>query len=54
MADSNGATPDFKDRTLGLVIFGAVSVLIGLFCALLVPLMFLSAAQKAGACGVAP
>lgn len=54
MSESNEATPEFKDRTLGLVVFGAVSVLIGLFCALLVPLMFLSVAltESAGDTGV--
>ena len=54
MAETNEATPEVKDRTLGLVIFGAVSVLIGLFCALLVPLMFLSAAltESTGGGGV--
>jgi len=44
MKDSNQQPSDFKDRTLGLIIFGVVSVLIGAFCALLVPLMFLSVA----------
>ena len=37
-------TPAHKDRTLGLIIFGVVSILIGACCALLVPLMFLSVA----------
>jgi MFS family permease len=36
--------PEHKDRSVGLVVFGAVSVLIGLFCALLIPLTFLSVA----------
>ncbi len=36
------ATPEHKDRTLGLIIFGVASILIGLCCALLVPLTFLS------------
>jgi len=44
MTDSNQQTSDFKDRTLGLIIFGVVSILIGGFCALLIPLMFLSVA----------
>jgi len=44
MTDSNQQTSDFKDRTLGLIIFGVVSILIGACCALLVPLMFLSVA----------
>jgi hypothetical protein len=37
-------TPEFKDRTLGLIIFGVGSILIGVLCALLIPLMFLSMA----------
>jgi len=37
-------TPAHKDRTAGLIIFGVVSILIGGFCALLIPLMFLSVA----------
>ena len=44
MTDSDQQTSDFKDCTLGLIIFGVVSVLIGAFCALLIPLMFLSVA----------
>jgi hypothetical protein len=44
MTDNTENPPEFKDRSIGLVVFGAVSVLIGLFCALFVPLMFLSAA----------
>jgi len=44
MAETNETQPEFKDRTVGLVVFGAVSVLIGLFCAVLVPLMFIAAA----------
>jgi len=44
MTETNEATPHFKDRTLGLIIFGVVSILIGVFCALLIPLMFLSMA----------
>src|SRR5438034_406184 len=31
---------DFKDRKTGLVIFGILTALIGLLCALFVPLMF--------------
>ncbi len=42
MGETSEKTPDHKDRTLGLMIFGSVSILIGAFCALLVPLMFLS------------
>lgn len=38
MADAQEARPEYKDRSLGLVIFGSVAILIGVFCALLVPL----------------
>jgi hypothetical protein len=44
MTENNQTPPDFKDRTPGLIIFGSVSILIGAFCVLLVPLMFLSVA----------
>ena len=30
---------DFKDRSAGLVVFGIIEILIGLFCALLIPLV---------------
>ncbi len=33
------SAPEFKDRSLGLVIFGVIEIFIGLFCALLVPLI---------------
>jgi len=33
------SAPEFKDRSLGLVIFGVIEILIGVFCALLVPLI---------------
>jgi len=51
MTDSNQQTSDFKDRTPGLIIFGVVSILIGVFCALLVPLMFLSVALSENVAG---
>jgi hypothetical protein len=51
MTETNEATPDFKDRTLGLMIFGVISILIGVFCALLVPLMFLSVALSESVAG---
>jgi hypothetical protein len=44
MTGSNDATSEFKDRTLGLIIFGVVSILVGTCCALLIPVMFLSVA----------
>lgn len=54
MSEPFDAIPGFKDRSLGLIIFGAVGVFIGLFCALLIPLMFVSVAlsETAGGGGV--
>lgn len=51
MTDTNDATPDFKDRTAGLIVFGVVSILIGACCALLIPLMFLSVALSDSVAG---
>ncbi len=51
MTDSDQQTSGFKDRTLGLIIFGVVSILIGVFCALLIPLMFLSVALSESVAG---
>ncbi|MCW8983814.1 MAG: hypothetical protein OQK55_00610, partial [Thermoanaerobaculales bacterium] len=51
MTGPNEATPEFKDRTAGLIIFGVVSILIGACCALLVPLMFLSVALSDSVAG---
>jgi len=51
MGEKSEITLEHKDRGLGLAIFGSVSVLIGVFCALLVPLMFLSMALSASAGG---
>jgi len=42
------SVPGFNDRSLGLVIFGVIEILIGVFCALLVPLI-LVATSPAGA-----
>jgi len=36
--------PEHKDRSLGLLVFGVVEILIGVFCALLVPLSFFALA----------
>ena len=44
MTGPEETTPEFKDRTAGLIIFGVVSILVGTCCALLIPLMFLSVA----------
>jgi hypothetical protein len=54
MTDNIESLPEYKDRIVGLVVFGAASVLIGLFCALLIPLTFLSAAltESTGGGGV--
>lgn len=49
--DAAGPQPEFKDRAAGLVVFGSVSVLVGLFCALLVPLTILSVALSASVSG---
>jgi len=52
MTDSDQQPSDFKDRTPGLILFGLVSIIIGLFCALIIPLMVLSEAlSKVGAGG---
>ncbi len=39
--EENTQTPDFKDRKAGLVVFGILQILLGVFCALMVPLMIL-------------
>ena len=41
MADyeENTQTPDFKDRKTGLVVFGILQILLGAFCALMIPFM---------------
>jgi hypothetical protein len=44
---NNSLSAPFKDRKVGLVIFGMATILIGLFCALLVPLMFFGASMAA-------
>ncbi len=48
--------PGFKDRALGLVLFGVVEILIGLSCALLIPLtLVVAAATRAlGGPGASP
>ena len=51
MTETNEATLEYKDRTPGLVIFGVVSVLIGVCSALLVPLTFLSVALSKSVAG---
>jgi hypothetical protein len=49
-------SPGFKDRTLGLVLFGVVEILIGLLCALLIPItLIVGAATRAlGGPGASP
>ena len=39
--EENAQTPGFKDRKTGLVVFGILQILLGAFCALMVPLMIL-------------
>ena len=51
MTETNEATLEYKDRTLGLVIFGVVSILIGVCSALLIPLTFLSMALSKSVAG---
>jgi len=51
MTGTNDSTPDFKDRSAGLIIFGAVSILIGAVCALLVPLSLAAVAFSGSAAG---
>jgi hypothetical protein len=51
MTGPNEATPEHKDRTLGLIIFGLVSVLIGACCALMAPVLFLTVAFSSSAGG---
>ncbi|OHB79899.1 MAG: hypothetical protein A2V98_19445 [Planctomycetes bacterium RBG_16_64_12] len=55
--NEQGQTPpsvQFKDRTVGLVVFGVLQILIGAFCALAIPLMLLSLwlGQAGGAAAV--
>ena len=51
ITDQGETRLDFKDRTLGLIIFGVAHILIGVFCALLIPLMFLSVALSNSVAG---
>jgi hypothetical protein len=52
MKDDAAATrPELKDRSVGLVVFGSASVLIGLCCALLIPLTVLSVALSGSIAG---
>ncbi len=52
MNDSHRQPQAFKDRSVGLVVFGAVVILIGLFCLLLVPLTLVAASVSGSAPGV--
>jgi hypothetical protein len=40
--DNRVSVPGFNDRSLGLAVFGVIEVLIGVFCALLVPLILVA------------
>lgn len=39
LGNAEGLPPDFKDRSTGLMVFGVLEILAGLFAALLIPLM---------------
>jgi hypothetical protein len=48
MTELDGSpAPEFKDRKIGLVLFGTLTVLFGLCCALVVPLMFFAVSVAA-------
>ena len=51
MTENNQTPPDFKDRTLGLIVFGVTVVLVGLACGLLIPLSLMAAALSEGTVG---
>ncbi len=53
MTGSSQPMPVFKDRSLGLVVFGGVAILLGGVCALAVPLILLAAVFSGSAGGVA-
>ncbi|MFA5192753.1 MAG: hypothetical protein WC740_18750 [Verrucomicrobiia bacterium] len=44
---STSSTPDFKDRRVGLIVFGVLVIILGCLCALFVPLMFVGQAFTA-------
>lgn len=50
---STSSMPDFKDRRVGLIIFGVLVILLGCLCALFVPLMFVGQTFTAKQTGVA-
>ncbi|MCL4194122.1 MAG: hypothetical protein KJZ87_20460 [Thermoguttaceae bacterium] len=39
LGNAEGLPPDFQDRSTGLMVFGVIEILVGLFAALLIPLM---------------
>jgi hypothetical protein len=51
MSESYESVPDLKDRRLGLIIFGAVSILIGACCAVLIPLTLMAVALSGPSTG---
>jgi hypothetical protein len=51
MNDEAERAPDFKDRTVGLILFGLISILIGAGSALLVPLSLVSVGLSGPATG---
>jgi len=42
--DPSAQSPEFKDRRVGLILVGILQILLGAFCAMLIPLMALSVA----------
>lgn len=47
-------TQAFKDRRAGLIVFGVLEILIGCFCALMIPLMFWGQAMQTKMTGTPP
>jgi len=57
MIDRQGQPePDYRDRSVGLAIFGVIEILIGLVCALLIPLIVVAAVatRQLGGPGASP
>jgi hypothetical protein len=54
MVDSSPPSTAYKDRSTGLIVFGALTILLGCACALFVPLMLLSQIMSAKATGTPP
>jgi hypothetical protein len=54
LVDSSPPSAAYKDRSTGLVVFGALTILLGCVCAMLVPLMFFSQTMSAKATSTPP